>query len=333
MELVYPVAIFIGIAIIIFLNIRKSKKTQKYENGTKVANTKYIKKTQYYQTVMKQYKILSSLLITLCSIAIFLSAILIARPTVTEVTDSSIYNRDIFLCMDVSASVDEVNQKLVESLKSVVNNLKGERFGISIFNTTSVLLVPLTDDYEYVLSVLDTLEKGFDAEINYDSSDENYRLRKYIEGGTLVGAEQRGGSIIGDGLANCIYSFTNLEEERTRAIILSTDNELSGEPIVTLNNAAELAKSKKITVYGIAPEITTEKDEIEFKKAVEKTGGELYKEDLTTVSNIVNSIENKEKKLLEGKKESRKIDKPQIPFVMLIISITALSIVSKRVNL
>ncbi|MFR5029176.1 MAG: hypothetical protein ACLTDF_10800 [Coprococcus sp.] len=36
------------------------------------------------------------------------------------------------------------------SSKKTVDELQGERFGIVIFNTSPVLLTPLTDDYEYV---------------------------------------------------------------------------------------------------------------------------------------------------------------------------------------
>ena len=36
--------------------------------------------------------------------------------------------------MDVSASVNELNEEIVKSLKEVVQGLKGERFGITIFN-------------------------------------------------------------------------------------------------------------------------------------------------------------------------------------------------------
>lgn len=54
--------------------------------------------------------------------------------------------------------------ELVQSLKDVVSNLDGDRFGITIYNTSSVLYVPMTDDYEFVLDRLDKLKEYFDVQ-------------------------------------------------------------------------------------------------------------------------------------------------------------------------
>ena len=77
----------------------------------------------------------------------------------------------------------ELTGKLI-SLTETVNNLKGERFGISIFNTTSVLLVPLTDDYDYVLDSLDKIYQSIEAINDYDYS--SYYIYDYIIAGTIV---------------------------------------------------------------------------------------------------------------------------------------------------
>lgn len=240
MELIYPFVIYISVPIILALLILKFRKTNSYKDGKKVANTKYIKNIPYYKDVMKRYKILSYSVKGICLVSIFLSLLLLSRPASIDTNASLMYNRDIFLCMDVSNSVNELNEELVKSLKNIVNGLKGERFGISIFNASSVLLVPLTDDYDYVISVLDTLSESFkmnNSNGTYDTENKWY-LRQYIAGGTLIGTDDRGSSIIGDGLASCIYSFSNLEEDRTRIIIFSTDNELEGTPIVTIRRSS-----------------------------------------------------------------------------------------------
>lgn len=335
MELVYPLVIFIGIIILIILIVLKLKRKDVYKDGKKIANTKYVKSLPYYKEVIKRYKVLTNIIKIVCLVCIFLSLVLIARPVVVENTSSSMYNRDIFLCMDVSTSVNELNEELVKNLKKVVSSLEGERFGITIFNTSSILLVPLTDDYEYVNSVLDTLSESFRvSEGDSNFSDESLYYRNYIQSGTLVGNEDRGSSIIGDGLASCIYNFSNIQEERTRIIIFSTDNDLQGKEIVTLQEAADLARNNNITVFGIGPEAIEEDEKEDLKKAVEKTGGTYYTESFSsTVSNIVSNIEQKGKSLIKGKKEVRKIDKPQIPFIMLMISLFILFILNKKVNL
>jgi hypothetical protein len=50
--------------------------------------------------------------------------------------------------MDVSYSLYELNAELVDSLEDVVAGLDGDRFGVCIYNTSTVLYVPMTDDYD-----------------------------------------------------------------------------------------------------------------------------------------------------------------------------------------
>lgn len=334
MELMYPFIIYASIPIILILLFLKIKKKNiPYSKGKKVANTKYIKKLEYYKERIKKYKALINLLKIVCVICIVISIIMIARPVKVETDESIQYNRDIFLCMDASMSVNELNEKLVENFKDIVRKLQEERFGITIFNTSSTLLVPLTDDYDSVCDVLDTLKKSFNANNSYTTQSDLY-IKNYIFCGTLVGNEQRGSSLIGTGLASCIYNFPNLEEDRTRIIIFSTDNDLAGDEIVTLEKAAQLAKNKNITIYAVAPASITNDNKNKLQKATETTGGKLYIEENTnTVQSIVSNIEEQEKKLIKGKKETKKTDKPQIPFVTLLISFLALIILEKKVNL
>lgn len=306
----------------------KIKKENNYTSGKKVANTKYVKNMPYYKKIIRRYKILTISIKAICVWCILLSLVLLARPIFIDTIEPEKYNRDIFLCMDVSGSVIPVNEEIVESFKKTIKELKGERIGITIFNASSVVLVPLTDDYNYILDVLEKLEKGFDTlSGEFDSEDFNY-----YTAGTLEGADQNGSSLIGDGLASCVYNFSNLEEDRSRIIIFSTDNQLAGTPIFTLKEAAELSKSKGITVYGIGTSIVN--DESNFRKSMELTGGKLYKStSSTTVSEIVNEINEKEKSLIKGQKLTIKTDIPQVPFIILVISVIILFILNKKVNL
>ncbi len=332
MELKYPLVLYIGIPILVFLILFRIKNKIKYKDGKKIANTQYAKEIAYYKKIMRQYKILSMTLKTICIIGVITSLVLIARPSKIETTESKKYNRDIFLCMDVSTSVVELDENLVSEMKETVKSLKGERFGISIFNTSSNLLVPLTDDYEYVLSVLDKLEESLKAySLNqYDGKT------KYTEAGTLVGNPERGSSIIGDGLASCIFSFPNLEEDRTRIIIFTTDNDDASKngPIVTLDEAGRIAKERDIQVYALCPKETLDKDKKELKEAVQITGGELYTETTSeTVSKIVDEIQKTKKTEIEGSKQTKQIDKPEIPFIILTISVVVLFIINKKVKI
>lgn len=242
MELRYPWVLIILIITLLAIVFIKSRKSEEYKKGKKVANTKYVKNEQYYKNIVKKYKTYSYLIKGVSIITIIISFVLLARPSKEDVLNNPKYNRDIILCMDVSTSVSEVNKELVDKLKDTVKNLKGERFGISIFNTSSVLIVPLTDDYDYVISTLDKLKEALATYgQGYDYGKEDFlELRGYIQNGTLVGNEERGSSLIGDGLASSVYDFIDLDKdkERSRIIIFSTDNDLAGTPMVTLKDAA-----------------------------------------------------------------------------------------------
>lgn len=335
MELRYSFIIFVGIVLVIFLLLFKyKKKSYKYDGGKRIANTKYVKKIPYYQELLKKYKILLFLIEGLFIVTIVFSFLLLSRPVFVDKVKTNEYNRDIFLCMDVSFSVNDLNKEIVDALKETVNNLKGERFGISIFNTTSVLLVPLTDDYDYVLDSLDKIYQSIEAINDYDYS--SYYIYDYIIAGTVEGSNYYGGSLIGDGLVTCVDSFSALEEDpdRTRIVIFSTDNDVpyTSKPVYSLEEASEYAEEKNITVYGISTANTKEKDKVSFRSAVELTGGTLYEESTgSTVSDIVKNIEQTSKNLTVGKEETIRTDIPEVPFMILLVAMVILFVLTKRV--
>lgn len=333
MELRYSFVLFIGIILLVILVLFKQKKKKHiYKSGKKVANTKYVKKLPFYQEILKRYKVLIYIIEGLFIVSILGCLLLLSRPSYTDVIQEEYANRDIFLCMDVSYSVDKLNLQIVESLKETVNNLKGERFGISIFNTTSVVLVPLTDDYDYVLKILDDISASLEAVTEYDTS--SFYTYEYIVSGTIEGNEYYGSSLIGDGLVSCVNSFSDLEEDqdRTRIVIFSTDNILAGYPLFTLEEAGEYSKKHNVVVYGIATKTIDYYNKLEFKSAVETTGGTLYEEASgDTVNSIVKQIEASSKNITVGEKKVVKMDIPQVPFVILTFVVLALFVVIKRV--
>ena len=333
MELMYPFVILVLIVILIFVLVIKNKKDDKYKNGIKVANTQYIKSIPYYKEIVKKQKFFSAIVICFAIISIIFSSILIARPVTSKVTEETKYSRDIFLCMDVSTSVNDLNENLVSTLKDTVKNLQGDRVGISIFNTSSTLIVPLTDDYDYVLDTLENLQKALKVNNEADYKNEDfYYLQQYIRAGTLVGNPERGSSIISDGLASCVYNFPDLNENRSRIIIFSTDNEMSGEPIITLSEAANLCKEKNITVYPIAPSSVRKTDLEGLKNVAEVTGGEVYTETTSnTTTSIVKNINEKAKSVTKTSVKKDKVDVPFIPFTILVCSILILVILDRKV--
>ncbi|MCL2383903.1 MAG: hypothetical protein FWC79_07300 [Oscillospiraceae bacterium] len=268
MELGYPLVLYIGVPItlLMLVSILIFKKRNAYKRGSKVANTKYIKNTPHYKSVLLKYRIWTYGIIGVCTISIFLALFILARPARVEVVERQLYSRDIFISMNVNSSMNDINEHLMANLIDMVSRLEGERIGITLFNLNSVLLIPLTDDYGYVLDVLHHLGEslmeyndvpweewgfGFDyPKIEGDSvfrqenprmhTERDWNLVLFIMEGLSLHRGQPTISSAGEGLATTIFSFPDSDEERTRIVILISDNELRGnmEPIITTRRSS-----------------------------------------------------------------------------------------------
>ena len=329
----WPWALAIGLPVILVLIFIGFKKKHDYKKGKKVAGAAFLVETPYYKKMVKKYKVLRVFLMVLLLFSMTFTVIMLARPVTVEKQNPEIHNRDIFLCLDISDSMDEVNLKICEQLMSLVKELQGERFGISIFNGKSVLLVPLTTDYEYVLSTLSKLNDAFDYSMHFDLYDYynmNYDLYYYKYEGTLC---DYGSSFIGDGLASCLYSFTDMDtnKDRSRMIIFATDNELNGVPIVSVPEAAALCAEHEVKVYSIVPRNIVDEDE--FKTAILSTGGGYYTMgDKDPIGSMLKDIKKTRTSLMT---ETITVitDKPKLLFILLLISVTGLFYVNWRMKL
>ncbi len=335
MELKYTIALYACAAIalaFIIVSFVRFRRRKKFKGGTKAAEADYIKQIPYFRRKMRIYKVLKFILSTVIIANLLISGFLMAMPYKTEVNEIKNMNRDIILCMDISTTVDHLNFELVGKLKEVVENLNGERFGIVIFNTSPLYLVPLTTDYEQVLNELDIIEEALELRDDFYNgsgtySDRLVELDEYISAGTLVGNAERGSSIIGDGLAAAALDFTNIEEDpdRSRIIIFSTDNDLQGTEIITLPQAGQLCVDRGITVYGIGTEQMYPSDKTMMRNAVEMTGGEFYYgEDSRVVSNIIDNIQEHVASLDTIEYEISETVTPEIPFIILLISMACM---------
>ena len=207
MELMYPNAIIICLILGIAIFFIKFKKKSKYISGKKVANTKYIKETEYFKAQMKRYNILSNIIKILSVVCIIITSVLIARPVTVQTKSEDRYNRDIIIGLDISTSQDQVNLELIRKFREIIPSIEGDRIGVVLYNTAPVVFCPLTDDYDYVNECFDTIETQLLLAIeNNDYPPFLYEVNG-IETPTLwyggVGANSsiKGSSIIGDGLA------------------------------------------------------------------------------------------------------------------------------------
>ena len=282
-------------------------------------------------------------------LAIVAASFLVARPFKRDTIKDTVNRRDVFLCVDLSSSNYEGVQNLVQAFRETVTGLDGDRIGISLFNTSSIQFVPMTDDYDFVLRRLDSLEGYLAAQEEFETSyaqkydsvydipdseraryEELNKILSSFDEGLTAGYEMKGTSAIGEGLASCLFSFPELtEEERTRVIIFVSDNrpELLGDPLVTLKDAAGMCAFDKVTVFGIDP-ANPESDgamtvAAEMQEAVESTGGKFYGPGTAlSAEEILADIQSLERKITSTATATEDTDLPTVWFYILRRGVT-----------
>lgn len=239
------------------------------------------------------------------------AGVIAARPLAAQTIRPVDTSRDIMLCLDVSGSMSEVDVEVLEVFEELVDGFEGERIGLTIFNSSPVQVFPLTDDYAFVREHLALIRQSFDdlgTEI-----PEHWR-------GTLNGA---GASLIGDGLAACALRFDHRDDERSRTIVLATDNEVYGAGVVTLEEAAAYAASVGVRVFALNPvEGKDAEASAELAAAAEATGGRAYAlRGATTVGEIVDEVQEEAATALRGQARVVWRDVPDLWIVALLAAV------------
>ena len=264
--------------------------------------------------------------------------ILAGRPTTKTVIEPESRNRDIMLCLDVSGSMYEADSEILRVYAELSKGFKGERIGLVLFDSSPVVVFPLTDDYDFATKQLESAAEAFKYSFSGKyNSEKTKRIYDLISGVY----EGDGSSLIGDGLAGCVNRFDKLDHKRSRSIIFGTDNYLAGRPVVTLKEAAEYAKDKDIRVYGINPAdystggkygSTSEKVK-EFKESMLLTNGDYYKmTDIGAVSSIIDKVTEQEATRFKGTPQIVYSDQTVIFLAILLISFVALMIILWRLR-
>ncbi|MFL0410158.1 VWA domain-containing protein [Microbacterium paludicola] len=246
-----------------------------------------------------------------------------ARPMAAQTIQPVDTSRDIMLCLDVSGSMSEVDIEVLEVFEELLEGFQGERIGLTIFNSSPVQIFPLTDDYEFIRGHLQSIKAAFD---DYSSDIPEHWV------GTLNGT---GSSLIGDGLAACTMRFDHLDEERSRSIILATDNEAFGAGIVTLEEASVYARDAGVRVFALNP-VEGKDDEIsaQLTGAAETTGGQAYAlRGDTTVGEIIDEVQEQEARALQGEARVVWRDVPDVWIAVLLALVLAGIVLLWRVRL
>lgn len=328
----------VGVAIWLFLRktyTKVSRKQAKKQRIVPVAHMSRLTELPGYHKTLGRFKVWMVVLMASAGLAVLAGITLTARPMSQAIIEPELHNRDIMLCLDVSGSMVSVDKHVVEIFAEIADGFGGERIGLMVFDSSASMVFPLTDDYAFIEERLGEAAGQFaDLSSAYAAGGSNIFL------GTMNGD---GSSLIGDGLASCVTRFDNLDVERSRSVILATDNSVAGKQIIDLQEAGVLAKDRGVRVYGINPsDYSTEyyDDEVarEFRETTMATDGGYYKVDpekrdnVMVVKDIVDSISAQEAARFKGAPQLVQTDTPELLTWVTVAGLAALCIVSWRMG-
>ncbi len=260
-------------------------------------------------------------ILALAAVSAVVAGLVAARPMTSQTIQPVNTSRDIMLCLDVSGSMGDVDVEVLTVFDELLDGFEGERIGLTIFNSSPVQVFPLTDDYAFIREHLQSIRESFDYA---DAVPEHWV-------GTLNGS---GASLIGDGLASCAMGFDHADDERSRSIILATDNEVNGASIVTLDEAAAYSAGKGIRVFALNPVQGDTAVSQELVSAAEATGGEAFGlRATTTVADIIAQVQEQEATELRGQAQVVWSDQPNLYIAVLMVGVLGLLVVMWRVRL
>jgi hypothetical protein len=214
---------------------------------------------------------------------------LAARPVRSQRAVPEITSRDIMLCLDVSGSMVEYNRSVLEQFGRLLEDFDGERVGLTIFNASAVTVFPLTTDYDFITDEFAKFRATFEA--------------RGID--TLAGTlEGDGSSLVPDGIASCALSFPDQDEDRSRSVVVATDNQVEGVTLTHMPEVTDLMQDRGIRVYAIYPLFTFESRErpetVEIRDLANGSGGAFFGIDNTQATQwIVERIDRSEATRLE----------------------------------
>lgn len=299
---------------------------------THVANTGYLQKLPSFQKRLALHRVAALGLTALVAVSSLFTALLAGRPVDIHTTNEKLANRDIVLCLDVSGSMFMYDSAVLDVYAEVVDAFDGERVGLSIWNSTSRMVFPLSDDYAMIE---DELSYGSDVMAtdiwSLTTSNSAFQAVEEWIAGTWS-ASASGSSLIGDGLASCVLAFDVADQERSRTIILATDNEVSGDSVFSLPEATQLAADRNVRIHAIyAAEFPNSIYRDEYEQSVTSHGGYFYElEDPGAAQSIVNEITSQQAAELNATPETVETDRPDRFYPWLVVFVAGLVLVAWR---
>jgi hypothetical protein len=281
-------------------------------------------------------------------VSLALALVLIARPSQVDHNDEHTSSRDIVLCLDVSGSTLPYDREVIDTYLQLVSQFQGERIGLSIFNSTSRTVFPLTDDYALVTTQLKAASKVLKGVQNQDDIDNMSEGDYQKISDWLDGTQNRkdATSLIGDGVVSCaamLPGFTYATEsttatstQRSSSIVLATDNVVSGTPTYTLKQALDVAQSAGISVDGLysgPQESVQDAATKDMKTQIEGHSGTFFTQSNgASVDELVRQIENRKQAQAQSRSQAAVIDAPGWWVLALAVALTLWILISWRLR-
>lgn len=287
------------------------------------------------RTALRRYVWLRALGAGMLAVCLASAAMLIARPMHQQTISERLGTRDIVICLDVSGSMVPFDAAVLDSFTDLIENFRGERVGLSIFNSTSRTVFPLTDDYPIALDEIEEGARILDGVSgSFYSSEQLAAYDRWTAGTINLGMDQA--SLIGDGLASCGLLFDNEDDTRSRSIIFVTDNELMGDPVYSLSQAIDLTSEREITLFGLyggPPQLKGSALEVEFTSLITNAGGHTwFADDAAAIDGIMDQVVQQQTAQLDADPEIRITDTPRTWFLWLVLALAGFWVLQWRVK-
>lgn len=285
-----------------------------------VANTRRLTELPAFRRVVNRATVLSSIAAVALAALLVVTAVAAGRWVYQRVETPEKFNRDIVLCLDISGSMVDFDIEVIDRYIEMLPGFSGERMSLVLWDSTAAQIFPLTDDYDFVEEQLQEVRDGM---LDFDGT---YWY------GTQNGS---GASLVGDGLASCALMFDGeATDGRSRSIILATDNAVNGTPLVTVPDAAAIAASKNIRIYGLDANAYEDAFSDEYRTSILQNDGQYFKlSDPGAVPGIVDQITSDQTSLMLGAPQILITDRPASWLIAMLIAFSTLLVLLWRLRL
>lgn len=309
------------------------------EEATPVAHTSMIRSLSRYRFLLIRLRFALLGMVALVALAVTAASVLLARPIEETERNEHLESRDIVLCLDVSGSVIGYDAQVLETFSELVESFDGERVSLVIWNATSRVVFPLTDDYEMVQEQFTFGAEALATTGNDYETAEPVDYLAYLDFTAGTWADVGGASLVGDGLVTCAQQFDAEDDDRSRIIIFATDNDPSPKTaqIYQLEEAVDYVADRDIMLHGMFIDIgawagpgTAD----EFEEQISRIGGNvMFADDPEAAGQFTASIEEAQEAEYEAETEVVRSERPGVWPLLAAVGVSLLIVIGWRVKL